>query len=232
MRGLTLATPLLVTSLAAITEAQPPKPPLRATQKSSVDAPIPISLGQLTPTPEMWFYDQAMRRRSDPHVLVQEKASYDAAQRQRRLATQRWFGISNARPSANVTPLMGNYSPSWVSNTANPMQWSGQNNTNTVYRRVARRSALVGDPASAATDFTVFAVFTATLYGPLRPHRESKRPVCFVLMPAGAWFWWQRPRGRYILWVVRISPGCSGHFAGKTAEIRASANATVQCDSQ
>ncbi len=134
MRGLTLVMALAVAALAATAEAQQPQPPLRAAgKKSTLDNSIPISLGQLTPTPEMWFYDQAMRRRSDPHVLVQEKASYDAAQRQRRLATQRWFGISNARPSANVTPTMGTYSPSWVSNTANPMQWSGQNNTNTVY---------------------------------------------------------------------------------------------------
>jgi hypothetical protein len=130
-----LALVLGLLAISAIAEAQQPQPqpPVRPSKKGSLENQIPISLGQLTPTPEMWFYDQAMRRRSDPHQLVQEKAGYDAAQRQRRLATQRWFGISNARPSANVTPLMGNYSPTWVSNTANPMQWSGQNNTNTVY---------------------------------------------------------------------------------------------------
>jgi hypothetical protein len=137
MRGLTLTLVLGLVALAAIAQAQPPQPqpqsPVRPSRKTTLDNPIPISLGQLTPTPEMWFYDQAMRRRSDPQLLVQEKAGYDAAQRQRRLATQRWFGISNARPSANVTPLMGNYSPSWVSNSPNPMQWSGQNNTNTIY---------------------------------------------------------------------------------------------------
>ena len=133
MRGLILALTLGLSALAATAEAQQPQPPVRTSKKASLDNHIPISLGQLTPTPEMWFYDQAMRRRSDPHVLVQEKAGYDAAQRQRRLATQRWFGISNARPSANVTPLMGAYSPSWVSNSPNPMQWSGQNNTPAIY---------------------------------------------------------------------------------------------------
>jgi len=128
MRGLTLALTLGLTAIAATADAQQPQPPVRPSKKAALDSHIPISLGQLAPTPEMWFYDQAMRRRSDPHAMVQERASYDAAQRQRRLATQRWFGISNARPSANVTPLMGAYSPTWVSNTANPMQWSGQNN--------------------------------------------------------------------------------------------------------
>ena len=128
MRGLTLALTLGLTAIAATADAQQPQPPVRPSKKAALDSHIPISLGQLAPTPEMWFYDQAMRRRSDPHAMVQERAGYDAAQRQRRLATQRWFGISNARPSANVTPLMGAYSPTWVSNTANPMQWSGQNN--------------------------------------------------------------------------------------------------------
>jgi hypothetical protein len=130
MKALTLALALSLSALAATATAQQPQPQpaIRPSKKAALDSHIPISLGQLTPTPEMWFYDQAMRRRSDPHVLVQEKAGYDAAQRQRRLATQRWFGVSNARPSANVTPLMGAYSPTWVSNTANPMQWSGQNN--------------------------------------------------------------------------------------------------------
>ena len=135
MRGLILALTLGLTSLAATADAQPPQPqpPVRPSKKAALDSHIPISLGQLAPTPEMWFYDQAMRRRSDPHAMVQERAGYDAAQRQRRLATQRWFGISNARPSANVTPLMGAYSPTWVSNSPNPMQWSGQNNTPAIY---------------------------------------------------------------------------------------------------
>jgi hypothetical protein len=132
MRGLTLALALTAVGLSTLAQAQPPIPSTTAAKKASVGNPI--SLGQLTPTPEMWFYDQAMRRHSDPRMLVQEKAEYDATQRQRRLATQRWFGVSNARPSASVTPLMGVYSPTWVSNSPNPAQWTGQNNVPTAGR--------------------------------------------------------------------------------------------------
>jgi hypothetical protein len=85
-----------------------------------------ISLGQLTPTPEMWFYDQQMRQYADPHVAVRQKAEFDQFQRQRRLAAQQWFGVSNSRPMASVTPLQGTYSPTWVGNTTNPMHWAGQ----------------------------------------------------------------------------------------------------------
>lgn len=85
-----------------------------------------LSLGQMTPTPEMWFYDQAMRRYADPKVAVRQKAEFEQAQRQHRLAAQQWFGMSNARPMANITPFQGTYSPTWVGNTTNPMRWSGQ----------------------------------------------------------------------------------------------------------
>lgn len=85
-----------------------------------------ISLGQMTPTPEMWFYDQAQRQHSDPQSAVREKAEFESIQRQRRIAARQWFGVSNARPNAEVTPMMGTYSPTWVSNTRNPAQWSGQ----------------------------------------------------------------------------------------------------------
>ena len=78
MRGLMLALALGLTVLATTAHAEPPQPSVRALKKASRESSIPISLGQLTPTPEMWFYDQAMRRRSDPHVLVQERAGYDA----------------------------------------------------------------------------------------------------------------------------------------------------------
>jgi hypothetical protein len=85
-----------------------------------------ISLGQVPPTPEMWFYDQAMRQHADPRAMVRQKAEFDMAQRQRRLASQQWFGVSNSRPTAGITPFQGTYSTTWVGNTTNPMQWAGQ----------------------------------------------------------------------------------------------------------
>lgn len=84
-----------------------------------------FSMGQMTPTPEMWFYEQARRDYLDPWVAVRSKAEFEASQRQRRLAAMRWFGMSNSRPSANPTPVHGYYSPTWTSNSRNPYHWQG-----------------------------------------------------------------------------------------------------------
>jgi hypothetical protein len=47
-------------------------------------------------------------------------------QRTRRLESQRWFGISNTRPTASVDPYDGDYSPGWVSNYLfYPYRWVG-----------------------------------------------------------------------------------------------------------
>ncbi len=91
---------------------------------ASVEEPM-ISTGSVTPTVEMWFYEQALRRYNDPKVAVRAKAEYAAAQRQRRLAAQKWFGYSNARPTVTVTPTMTPYSPGWTANSYRPEQWRG-----------------------------------------------------------------------------------------------------------
>ena len=73
-----------------------------------------ISMGQVTPTPEMWFYEQSLKQHADPRVAVRQKAEFDQSQRQRRLAAQQWFGVSNSRPIAGITPFQGTYSQTWV----------------------------------------------------------------------------------------------------------------------
>jgi hypothetical protein len=89
-----------------------------------------ISLGQLTPTPEMWFHEQAMRERSDPRAMVRQKAEFDTVQRQRRMAARAWYGVSAGRPAANITPLAGGgYSPSGLS----PMRSFGSSTSATYY---------------------------------------------------------------------------------------------------
>jgi hypothetical protein len=84
-----------------------------------------ISLGELTPTPEMWFYEQEQREYNNPRNGVRRKAEYRSAQRQRRLAAQKWFGYSNLRPTVSPTPFYGTYSPHWSSNGHDPSQWRG-----------------------------------------------------------------------------------------------------------
>lgn len=67
-------------------------------------------------TPELWVYSQEMRRHDDPAMAVRRKAEIQADQRLARITAMKWYGLSNSRPTANPTPTMGQYSPSWVGN--------------------------------------------------------------------------------------------------------------------
>jgi hypothetical protein len=76
-------------------------------------------------TPEMWLYQQEMRRYNDPLQAVRQNAATRANQRRSRLAAQQWFGFSNTRPQASPVPFMDMYSPTWMSNSWNPYGWIG-----------------------------------------------------------------------------------------------------------
>jgi hypothetical protein len=55
---------------------------------------------------------------------VHRAAMARADQRTRRLESQRWFGISNKRPTASVDPYDGDYSAFWASNYPfYPLRW-------------------------------------------------------------------------------------------------------------
>ena len=85
-----------------------------------------VSPGELKATPEMWFYDQAMRQYKDPEMAVRAKANLRAQARQRRLESMKWFGFSNSRPRASSDPFNNDYSPGWVSNPGfYPSRWNG-----------------------------------------------------------------------------------------------------------
>jgi hypothetical protein len=94
----------------------------------------PISLGELTPTPEMWFYEQARRDYENPKNAVRRKAEYQAAQRQHRLAAQRWFGYNNSRPLAGADPMYGLGSPRWTGNGYDAFEWRGIGGTTILYK--------------------------------------------------------------------------------------------------
>ncbi|MDH3716547.1 MAG: hypothetical protein OES79_00375 [Planctomycetota bacterium] len=57
-----------------------------------------VSLVDVQPTPEMWFYVQERRRYDDPRTAVRRKAEYRAQQRQQRIAAMKAFGDSKQRP--------------------------------------------------------------------------------------------------------------------------------------
>jgi hypothetical protein len=87
--------------------------------------PYNLQNSAITPTPEMWFYLQEVRRQDDPQMAVRRNAEFRAAQRRSRLASMKWFGMSNQRPRANPTPWFGVYSPAWVAGLWEPDRWIG-----------------------------------------------------------------------------------------------------------
>ncbi len=83
-----------------------------------------ISWGQLQPTAQMWLYEQEKADHLDTRLAVRRKAERKTAERQSRIASMKWYGMSNSRPYANPTPLCGMYSPGWHANSYNGNQWT------------------------------------------------------------------------------------------------------------
>lgn len=137
MNRLAIALSVALFLSAACAGAQEPRPPTDRGDGRE-------SLGQTPATPEMWFYQQELRRHEDPRVAVRQKAEFRRNQRQRRIAAMKWFGLSNSRPVANPTPVTSSYSPGWTSNTYWPYQWSGQGRTAAFHARYSGSGAMYG----------------------------------------------------------------------------------------
>ncbi|MCI0332485.1 MAG: hypothetical protein L0228_04590 [Planctomycetes bacterium] len=56
-------------------------------------------------------------------AIIQEKAQTRAYQRQARLASMSWYGMSNSRPQAASTPFTSRYSPVWEMPGGKPYSW-------------------------------------------------------------------------------------------------------------
>src|SRR5258708_22588223 len=109
--------------IVAVASAQKP-----AAEKVDRFAPLPreshvVSSGELTPTPEMWFYEQERHRWEDPQTLVRASAEERAAQRHARIAAMAWYGMSNARPNVSPDPTDNPAAPHWRSNGLQPTGW-------------------------------------------------------------------------------------------------------------
>jgi hypothetical protein len=112
-----LALPLLLT--AGIAKAERP-----AAAGLGIDSVV--SPGDLKATPEMWFYEQAMRQYNNPKMAVRARAEFRANQRQQRIESMKWFGFSNSRPRASSDPYHSDYSPGWSANPGYyPYRWNG-----------------------------------------------------------------------------------------------------------
>jgi hypothetical protein len=124
-----------VSSTRIVTEQRPTTPaprgaePVPAIQEPTAGFPIaiapsqhvPLSLGALQPTTEMWFYEQMRQDYNNPALQVRRNSERAAAERKARLASMEWYGMSNSRPMAYTTPHMYHYSPTW---TGGRREWS------------------------------------------------------------------------------------------------------------
>jgi hypothetical protein len=115
------AAPLTPAPVSAV--ADPVSTPL----PSSGETPVRLSVGTLSPTPEMWFYEQMRQDANNPELIVSRRSQQAAAERKARIAARAWYGVSLARPQAHVTPFMYHYSPTWTQNAKYPYSWGAPN---------------------------------------------------------------------------------------------------------
>jgi hypothetical protein len=85
-------------------------------------------------SPEVWIYEQERIRYEDPKTAIRQRAELRAAQRAGRIASMKWYGMSNSRPRAFCTPSMSSYSPYWGSNTYDPNRWRPYSTPSVVVR--------------------------------------------------------------------------------------------------
>lgn len=114
-----LGLAIAAAAVPAVAQQNPAKP-------QNVVPQVTVSSSQVSPTPEMWLYEQQLREYLDPAMATRKAAEFRATQRRNRIAAMKWFGFSNQRPSASPDPFNGEYSPSWVgNNNLYPSRWSG-----------------------------------------------------------------------------------------------------------
>lgn len=112
---------------------------LPRTETTAAEIAIDHSSPGIAPTPEMWIYEQEWRRHNDPKQAVRRRAEFRAAQRQLRIASLKWHGLSNSRPVANPTPFTGSYANHWTSGVRTPFMWGGPSSSTVI---ISRRSGL------------------------------------------------------------------------------------------
>jgi len=122
LRRMWIPLSVLLLAIACPSLAQDVALDLRRDEQSSPAAPSPVMSG-LSPTPEMWFYEQERVRQDDPKLAIRRRAEKRGQQRADRLASLKWYGIDNSRPTVSGTPWFGSYGAYWGSNTFDPLRW-------------------------------------------------------------------------------------------------------------
>ncbi len=69
-----------------------------------------------------WYY-RSPRDVAPSKTIPQQKAAFRAQQRMSRLAAQRWYGYSNARPQVTAIPFTAMYRSAWQRPGGWPYRW-------------------------------------------------------------------------------------------------------------
>jgi hypothetical protein len=69
------------------------------------------------------YYQPPTTYRPDTRAIIHQKAQARAQERQARMASLSWYGMSNARPTAAPTPFTSLYSPVWQMPGGRPFAW-------------------------------------------------------------------------------------------------------------
>ncbi len=119
MKWLPIGMTLLVVLMAMPADAQ-----TLAENGASLRFSGGITPGEVAATPEMWFYQEQMNRRENPKEAVRRKAEMRTAQREARLASRRWYGISLMRPMTSTAIMNGESAAVWTGNDPlYPYRW-------------------------------------------------------------------------------------------------------------
>lgn len=73
---------------------------------------------------QSWNREQRTKIKLDARSIVQQKAQIRAEQRQDRMASMSWYGMSNSRPNAATTPFTSRYSSVWEMPGGRPYSWT------------------------------------------------------------------------------------------------------------
>lgn len=114
---LTLSVVMLAGSLTCCHSAS-----AQATADRDVETPTETSTN---PTDKEWYYGptENPEKPKEAKTLGRLRAEQRAQQRQNRLETLRWYGISTARPLSSGMPFTSAYNPSWTRPTGPRYVW-------------------------------------------------------------------------------------------------------------
>ncbi len=72
---------------------------------------------------QSWAREQRINAKQDARTIVQQKAQARAEQRQDRMESLAWYGMSASRPTGAATPFTSRSSPMWEMPGGKPLSW-------------------------------------------------------------------------------------------------------------